>query len=233
MATKAELEAQIKTLRADAEAAFAGREAAEDAVQELQRAHGQHHSDLEEANAKAAALQDQLTSQASKHAAAMLATTPTKAGTPLGTLACPEGLLMLGDTFHFEQEWAKKDVRSKYAVDFYGPHAEYLAHRPKNVQVSQLADGVWRITAPDVKNARMLASTAERWLYTNEGSVGHVEVCPIEATALKGKDACREGGAGLVVVKGRVSFAAAQGKSWAVSAEHEGGKLVGLHLKAQ
>ncbi len=221
MPTKAELEDDLATAQLALVEALAGKSQAESEFAALTT----EYNEVNEAcKAAEASLQAALTVPASKSAPAALAPAASLTGID-GT----EGLIIFADAFYFEQEWAGANVRSHYAVDFYGEHSEYLAHRQKRLPTEKLADGTWRIVTPDRTYARNTQHGAQEWLKQND-SEGHITVSPVKASALQALDATRELGAGIVASQGKPAFGAIKGRVAGVQVYKVAGKVVSVTL---
>jgi hypothetical protein len=166
-------------------------------------------------------------------AIAALVKAPSPEPEVLGTILVHENVV-IGDTFYFDQKWkTANNVRSRIAVDFKGPNAKYLANRGTPVKPVVLADGTYRIIVPTLPQARGLAHSAKLWMGQNEDTETVVTSIPLQATALQGKDAAREGGAGIVLIESKpalVSLMTVGGLMKVSATRDSDGQLQTLHL---
>jgi hypothetical protein len=179
------------------------------------------------------AMNDMQVELAKLRAIAALVKAPSPEPEVLGTILVHENVV-IGDTFYFDQKWkTANNVRSRIAVDFKGPNAKYLANRGTPVKPVVLADGTYRIIVPTLPQARGLAHSAKLWMGQNEDTETVVTSIPLQATALQGKDAAREGGAGIVLIESKpvlVSLMTVGGLMKVSATRDSDGQLQTLHL---
>ena len=131
--------------------------------------------------------------------------------TLIGTLDSKSGVVCIGDASVYNEGWiTRTTASSKWAVDYSGAHADYLASRAGSYALDRvtLADGTVRVLVPHAQAAAIVHEQAkslvqrERW---DDKVITH----PVSMSMHRAIDACREKGVG-VVNAGAFSFGATQ-----------------------
>jgi hypothetical protein len=150
---------------------------------------------------------------------------------PLGSVRA-NGLLVLAGADMVDTRWRKpQEARSAYAVDIVGPKAEFLARRTRQ-PYAQLADGTWRVTIPDQRQASTIIGGIKS--YTSKNPDGTTaSASPLASTSLQALDSCRGSNYGLVTIDGQQAMAALRGSdAMRVSVVKNGnGDFLGLLIK--
>lgn len=160
---------------------------------------------------------------------------PPAPTTPIGSIQLQGDLLLIGGSQFFDQKYhSLQQSHSRAGVDYKGPHAEFLANKVANLDPEILPDGTYRLYARGQPEAQTLKARASDWLKSqDDGHLTTVTIVVLNSPSLKGRDACRDAGAGVAVINGAPVLAAAlTGKSGVgVSVTKDAsGKVTTVHL---
>lgn len=190
---------------------------------------------IEALQAELAALRAEYNELAAAHKAKSSKPAQPVGDVSIGTLRIVNGVLALSDTHYLDQTWrtAGQTQTSRIAVDFCGPHAEYLARRTQ-LPVEKLGDGTLRIHVQAQPQAAHFVAQANQWLAreaSTDAEPTTARVSVLAATGLRCHDAVRGVPAAVVAEDGAPAFLAVAASAVAVTmTPATEGKPAVLHL---